>query len=123
MVHKHVNDVLEQVRLFGGKEAAVQLLDDLPKLRNSVIVFLGIVPAGRSCSQPLGKEVLPPPPKKGPEVLGPRDSLFCPPCSCYQSSSPGGPLPSLLGFLSPIGWQRREAWRGQKGSVRARSPN
>lgn len=44
MVHEHVDNVLEQVWLFGGEEAAAQLLDDLPKLRNSVVVLLGVVP-------------------------------------------------------------------------------
>lgn len=45
MVHEHVDNVLEQVRLLRGEEATAQLFDDLPKLRNSVIVLLGIVPA------------------------------------------------------------------------------
>lgn len=45
MVHKHIDNVLEQVGLFGGEEATAQLLNDLPKLRNAVIVLLGIVPA------------------------------------------------------------------------------
>lgn len=45
MVHEHVDNVLEQVGLFRGEEAAAQLFDDLPELRNSVIVLLGIVPA------------------------------------------------------------------------------
>lgn len=46
MVHEHIANGLEQVGLFGGEEAAVQLVNDVPKLRNSVIVFLGIVPVG-----------------------------------------------------------------------------
>lgn len=45
MVHEHVDNVLEQVGLFRGEEAAAQLFNDLPELRNSVVVLLGIVPA------------------------------------------------------------------------------
>lgn len=44
MVHEHVDNVLEQVGLFGGEETTAQLLNDLPKLRNSVVVLLGTVP-------------------------------------------------------------------------------
>lgn len=44
MVHEHVDNVLEQVRLFGREEAAAQLLNNLPELGNAVIVLLGIVP-------------------------------------------------------------------------------
>lgn len=43
MVHKHVDDVLEEIRLLGGEEAAVQLVNDLLQLRDAVVVILGTV--------------------------------------------------------------------------------
>lgn len=50
VVHEHVDNVLEQVWLFGGEETTAQLLNDVPKLRNSVIVLLGVVAVGEAWS-------------------------------------------------------------------------
>lgn len=93
MVHEHVDDVLEQVRLFGGEEATAQLLNDLPKLRNSVIVLLGIVPAGKSFGQHPGKGVLAFSPKKIPEVLSARVSLLLPSLQLPLEFLPWTPSP------------------------------
>lgn len=78
VVHEHVDNVLEEVRLFGGEESAAELLDDLPKLRNPIIVLLGIVPVGQSCGQRPGTRGLALSPKKSPEILSPRVSLLLP---------------------------------------------
>lgn len=78
VVHEHVDNVLEQVRLLGGEEATAQLLDDLTQLGDSVIVLLRVVPAGKSCSRRPGEGVLALPPEKIPEALRPRASLLPP---------------------------------------------
>lgn len=115
MVHEHVDDVLEQVGLFGGEEATAQLLDDLPKLRNSVIVLLGIVPAGQSWGQHPGKGVLALTPEKIPEVLGSRVSLLLPPLQLPLEALPWRPSPFRAQLSIPFyGDEETEVWRGQK---------
>lgn len=108
MVHEHVDDVLEQVRLFGGEEATAQLLDDLPKLRNAVIVLLGVVSGwgwGESSLHP-GKEFLAPPPGPAAAALpGAATGLWGPSleaspllCSAFHPAEQQsqGPKPSTL---------------------------
>lgn len=47
MIHEHVDNVLEEVRLLGREEAAAQLVHDLLQFRDTVVVILGTVAVGR----------------------------------------------------------------------------
>ena len=125
MVHEHVDNVLEQVRLIGGEEATAELLNDLPKLRNPIIVLLGVVPAGKSCGQHPGKGGLALPPKKSPEILSLRVSLLLPSLQLPLEFLPWRPSPFCAQLFVPLDEdedEATEARRGQKGSSRAHTP-
>lgn len=97
VVHEHVDNVLEQVGLLGGEEAAAQLLDDLAQLRDPVIVLLGVVPAGKSRGQRPGEGVLALPPERIPEALRPRARLLPP-----SPQLPLIPSPEALSLLCSV---------------------
>lgn len=43
MIHEHVDDVFEEFRLFGAEESSADLIHNLFELRQTLVVFPGIV--------------------------------------------------------------------------------
>lgn len=43
MIEEHVNNILEELRLAWGEEAALDLIDDLLQLRQLIVILHGIV--------------------------------------------------------------------------------
>lgn len=118
MVHEHVHNVLEQVGLFRGKEATAQLLDDLPKLGNSVIVLLRVVPAGKSCGQR--------PERESWLLLQKKSWKSQAVWSALPTAAIGVPSLEALSLLCSAFYphymdEEIEAWRGQIRSVKAKA--
>lgn len=45
MVHQHVDYVLKEPRLLGAEESTADLINHLPQLWDSLVVFLGVISA------------------------------------------------------------------------------